>query len=124
MQQSIVICTWPARQPLKQEAEILRDWLLAPGSLSRRLARLGERFSVQVLRQRVAPFRAQERAAGVERNTDRHPLEIERVVLRDHPGHDGCADAGPGPLVGVFDEAGEECHRAARGVEGEMHIHV
>ena len=41
----------------------LRDWLRAPGSLSRRLARLGERFSVQVLRQRVAPFRALERAA-------------------------------------------------------------
>lgn len=41
----------------------LRDWLRAPGSLSRRLARLGERFSVQLLRQRVAPFRAQERAA-------------------------------------------------------------
>ena len=27
----------------------LRDWLRAPGSLSRRLARLGERFEVQVL---------------------------------------------------------------------------
>jgi len=41
----------------------LRDWLRAPGSLSRRLARLGERFEVQVLRQGVAPFRALERAA-------------------------------------------------------------
>ena len=41
----------------------LRDWLQAPGSLSRRLAKLGERFSVQVLRQRVAPFRALERRA-------------------------------------------------------------
>ncbi len=41
----------------------LRDWLRAPGSLSRRLARLGERFEVQVLRQGVAPFRARERAA-------------------------------------------------------------
>ena len=41
----------------------LRDWLRAPGSLSRRLARLGQRFTVQVLRQRVVPFRALERAA-------------------------------------------------------------
>jgi len=41
----------------------LRDWLRAPGSLSRRLARLGERFEVQVLRQGVAPLRALERAA-------------------------------------------------------------
>lgn len=41
----------------------LRDWLRAPGSLSRRLARLGKRFEVQVLRQAVAPFRARERAA-------------------------------------------------------------
>ncbi|MBV8037591.1 chorismate lyase [Roseateles sp.] len=41
----------------------LRDWLHAPGSLSRRLARLGERFEVQVLRQGVVPFRALERAA-------------------------------------------------------------
>jgi len=41
----------------------LRDWLRAPGSLSRRLARLGERFEVQVLHQGVAPFRALERRA-------------------------------------------------------------
>lgn len=41
----------------------LRDWLRAPGSLSRRLARLGQRFEVQVLRQGVTPFRALERAA-------------------------------------------------------------
>lgn len=41
----------------------LRDWLRAPGSLSRRLARLGERFDVQVLGQGVAPFRALERLA-------------------------------------------------------------
>ena len=41
----------------------LRDWLRAPGSLSRRLARLGERYEVQVLRQGVAPFRALERLA-------------------------------------------------------------
>lgn len=41
----------------------LRDWLRAPGSLSRRLAKLGERFEVQVLRQAVAPLRKHERAA-------------------------------------------------------------
>lgn len=41
----------------------LRDWLRAPGSLSRRLAALGERFEVQLLRQGVAPFRAREREA-------------------------------------------------------------
>ncbi|MEO6278378.1 chorismate lyase [Roseateles sp.] len=41
----------------------LRDWLRAPGSLSRRLAKLGGRFEVQLLRQRVAPFRTLERAA-------------------------------------------------------------
>ena len=41
----------------------LRDWLRAPGSLSRRLARLGQRFEVQVLRQGVAPFRTLERLA-------------------------------------------------------------
>ena len=41
----------------------LRDWLRAPGSLSRRLARLGERFEVQVLRQTVAPLRKHERLA-------------------------------------------------------------
>ena len=41
----------------------LRDWLRAPGSLSRRLAKLGQRFEVQVLRQRVAPFRTLERRA-------------------------------------------------------------
>lgn len=41
----------------------LRDWLQAPGSLSRRLARLGERFEVQVLRQCAAPLRKHERLA-------------------------------------------------------------
>lgn len=41
----------------------LRDWLSAPGSLSRRLARLGERFEVEVLRQTVAPLRRHERSA-------------------------------------------------------------
>jgi chorismate lyase len=41
----------------------LRAWLRAPGSLSRRLARLGERFEVQVLRQTVAPLRLHERLA-------------------------------------------------------------
>ena len=41
----------------------LRDWLRAPGSLSRRLAALGRRYEVQVLRQAVAPLRAVERRA-------------------------------------------------------------
>ncbi len=41
----------------------LRDWLHAPGSLSRRLARLGHRFEVTVLFQGVAPLRARERQA-------------------------------------------------------------
>ncbi|MFN5047602.1 chorismate--pyruvate lyase family protein [Roseateles sp.] len=41
----------------------LRAWLRAPGSLSRRLAALGERYQVQVLRQTVAPLRAAERRA-------------------------------------------------------------
>lgn len=41
----------------------LRGWLHAPGSLSRRLARLGERFEVTVLFQGVAPLRARERQA-------------------------------------------------------------
>jgi chorismate--pyruvate lyase len=41
----------------------LRDWLKAPGSLSRRLAALGGRFEVQVLRQDLAPLRPQERRA-------------------------------------------------------------
>ncbi len=41
----------------------LRDWLRAPGSLSRRLAKLGERFEVEVLRQAVAPLRRHERVA-------------------------------------------------------------
>ena len=44
-------------------SDSLRDWLRAPGSLSRRLARLGERFEVQLLRQGVTPFRALERRA-------------------------------------------------------------
>lgn len=41
----------------------LRDWLQAPGSLSRRLAKLGQRFEVQVLRQDLAPLRPHERRA-------------------------------------------------------------
>lgn len=58
----------------------LRDWLRAPGSLSRRLARLGERFEVQVLRQAVAPFRARERAAlGLPR---RGLTVVREVILR------------------------------------------
>ena len=58
----------------------LRDWLRAPGSLSRRLARLGERFEVQVLRQAVTPLRAQERAAlGMPR---RGCTLVREVILR------------------------------------------
>lgn len=41
----------------------MRDWLRAPGSLSRRLALLGTRFEVEVLRQGVMPLRQQERRA-------------------------------------------------------------
>lgn len=58
----------------------LRDWLRAPGSLSRRLAALGERFEVQVLRQGVAPFRALERAAlGLP---SRGLTVVREVILR------------------------------------------
>ena len=58
----------------------LRDWLRAPGSLSRRLAALGGRFEVQVLRQQVTPFRAQERhALGLPR---RGCTVVREVILR------------------------------------------
>lgn len=58
----------------------LRGWLRAPGSLSRRLARLGERFEVQVLSQRTAPFRQQERLAlGLPR---RGCTLVREVILR------------------------------------------
>lgn len=39
---------------------VLRQWLSAPGSLSRRLAALGARFEVQTLRQGPARLRRQE----------------------------------------------------------------
>ncbi|MDT9001638.1 chorismate lyase [Paucibacter sp. APW11] len=58
----------------------MRDWLRAPGSLSRRLARLGQRFEVQVLRQEVTPLRAQERRAlGMPR---RGCTVVREVLLR------------------------------------------
>ena len=58
----------------------LRAWLRAPGSLSRRLAALGERYEVQVLRQGVAPLRALERAAlGLPR---RGCTVVREVILR------------------------------------------
>jgi chorismate--pyruvate lyase len=58
----------------------LRDWLRAPGSLSRRLALLGARFEVQVLRQGVMPLRAQERLAlGMPR---RGCTWVREVILR------------------------------------------
>jgi chorismate--pyruvate lyase len=60
--------------------EGLRAWLRAPGSLSRRLARLGEVFEVQVLRQTVTPLRAPERQAlGRPR---RGCTVVREVILR------------------------------------------
>lgn len=56
----------------------LRGWLHAPGSLSRRLARLGERFEVTVLFQGVAPLRARERQALGQ---PRRGLAIVREVI-------------------------------------------
>lgn len=56
----------------------LRDWLRAPGSLSRRLARLGQRFEVQVLRQGVAPLRPPEVAALGRRGL----ALVREVILR------------------------------------------
>ncbi len=43
-------------------ASVLRQWLRAPGSLSRRLAALGGRFEVQTLRQGPARLHRSERA--------------------------------------------------------------
>jgi chorismate--pyruvate lyase len=58
----------------------LRDWLRAPGSLSRRLAALGQRFEVQLLRQGVAPFRSRERdALGLP---PRGLTVVREVILR------------------------------------------
>lgn len=60
--------------------EGLRDWLRAPGSLSRRLASLGQRFEVQVLSQRIAPLRQLERRAlGLPR---RGLTLVREVILR------------------------------------------
>lgn len=42
-------------------AAVLRRWLRAPGSLSRRLAAMGERFEVQTLRQGCARLHRHER---------------------------------------------------------------
>eukprot|EP01137_Pigoraptor_chileana_P009638 Opistho-2@58210 len=61
----------------------LRDWLRAPGSLSQRLARLGQRYEVELLSQRIAPLRAQERAAlGLPR---RGCTVVREVILRVDP---------------------------------------
>ncbi|MDN3919255.1 chorismate--pyruvate lyase family protein [Roseateles violae] len=58
----------------------LRDWLRAPGSLSRRLAALGERYEVQLLRQQVSPLRhAERRALGMPR---RGCTVVREVILR------------------------------------------
>jgi len=58
----------------------LRDWLRAPGSLSKRLARTGKSFEVEVLSQGVTPLRAQERVAlGMPR---RGCTVVREVILR------------------------------------------
>jgi chorismate--pyruvate lyase len=60
--------------------DTLRDWLRAPGSLSKRLAALGKRYEVQVLRQGVTPFRRHERdALGLPR---RGCTVVREVILR------------------------------------------
>lgn len=60
--------------------DTLRDWLRAPGSLSRRLARLGQQFEVQILRQGMHPLRAPElKALGLPR---RGCTFIREVILR------------------------------------------
>ncbi|MBV8500150.1 MAG: chorismate lyase [Paucibacter sp.] len=56
----------------------LRAWLRAPGSLSKRLARLGQSFEVQVLSQGVQPLRAQERRAL---GLPRHGCTVVREVI-------------------------------------------
>lgn len=58
----------------------MRAWLRAPGSLSRRLARLGQQFEVQILRQGTVPLRAQElQALGLPR---RGCTFVREVILR------------------------------------------
>lgn len=58
----------------------MRAWLRAPGSLSRRLARLGRQFEVQILRQGTQPLRAQElKALGLPR---RGCTFVREVILR------------------------------------------
>ena len=55
----------------------LGRWQRAPGSLTGRLKRLGERFEVQTLRQRVAPLLREERR---ELGAGRHL--VREVILR------------------------------------------
>jgi chorismate lyase len=73
----------------------LLRWLDAPGSLSRRLAAMGERFEVQTLRQGVAPLLPGEardiRSAGrrclvreVVLRVDGVPLVWARTVVQAH----------------------------------------
>lgn len=58
----------------------LRAWLYAPGSLSQRLALLGERFEVELLSQRTAPLRRQELLTlGLPR---RGCTVVREVILR------------------------------------------
>lgn len=60
--------------------DTLRDWLRAPGSLSRRLAQLGQKFEVQILRQGTAPLRAPElQALGLPRHGCTF---VREVILR------------------------------------------
>ncbi|MBV8604464.1 MAG: chorismate lyase [Pelomonas sp.] len=56
----------------------LRRWLRAPGSLSKRLARTGTDFEVEVLSQGVQPLRARERSAL---GLPRHGCTIVREVI-------------------------------------------
>lgn len=59
---------------------MLRQWLHAPGSLSRRLAALGERFAVQTLRQGPARLCRQELAQLGPRARGR--MWVREVLLR------------------------------------------
>jgi chorismate--pyruvate lyase len=58
---------------------VLRQWLAASGSLSRRLAALGERFEVQTLRQGAARIL---RSEAAELAASRHRCWVREVLLR------------------------------------------
>ena len=63
-----------------RHAAALRQWLRAPGSLSRRLAGLGERFEVQTLRQGPARLQRSEAADLATHNGGRS--WVREVLLR------------------------------------------